>query len=160
MTLNDGLSVAVASKKGEIVGVCLNGFLLPGDTIKAKESLEKCQDDKFKKIFGLLYDLNLRHDLFVSHNVDRIFEYRILSVDSNYRGQGLAKKLIQKSEDVARKYKCKIVKGDATASQSLNILHSLGLKIVTEIYYKDTDIEVDPNHEKLAILYKVLEDKK
>lgn len=159
-TLSDGVSVAVQNSKGEIVGVCLNGFLHPGETLKAKNALESCQDERFRKIFTLLYDQNLKFDLFEKLNVDRIFEYRILSVDKNYRGQGLAKKLMQKSEEVARKYHCKVVKGDATAAGSLAICLSLGLKPIEEISYKDIDLDVSPPHEKLVILYKMLEDKK
>lgn len=90
--------------------------------------------------------------------VDKIFEFRILSVDKSYRGQGLAKKLIQKSEEIARKYHCKVVKGDATAKGSLKVCLSNGLKAITEINYSETEIRVKPPHEKLVILYKVLED--
>lgn len=158
-TLSDGVSVAVQNSKGEIVGVCLNGFLHPGDTAKAKAALENCQDERFKKIFDLLYDQNLKVDLFELLNVDRIFEFRILSVDKNYRGQGLAKKLIQNSEDVARKYHCKVVKGDATAAGSLAICLSLGLKPIQELSYKEIDLEVKAPHEKFVILYKTLDEK-
>lgn len=157
-TLSDGVSVAVQNSKGEIVGVCLNGFSHPGETVKAKEALENCQDERFVKIFTLLYEQNLKFDLFELLAVDRIFEYRILSVDKNHRGQGLAKKLIQKSEEVARKYHCKVVKGDATAAGSLAICSSQGLKPIQEIAYKDTEFEVEAPHEKLVILYKTLDD--
>lgn len=152
------MSIAIKNSKGEIVGVCLNGFLHPGDVLKAKEQLETIPDEKFRKIFNLLYDQNLSIDLFSMLNVDRIFEFRILSVDRNYRGQGLAKKLLQKSEEIARKYHCKVVKGDATAIGSLKICLSLGLKIISEINYSEIDLNVEPPHEKLAILYKVLDD--
>lgn len=158
-TLSDGVSIAVQNSKGEIVGVCLNGFLHPGETSKAKEALENCEDERFKKIFSLLYEQNLKFDLFEMLDVDRVFEFRILSVDKNYRGQGLAKKLIQKSEEVARKYHCKVVKGDATAAGSLAICLAQGLKPIQEIAYKDIDFNVSPPHEKLVILYKTFEDK-
>lgn len=158
-TLSDGVSIAVQNGKGEIVGVCLNGFLHPGDTVKAREALEQCEDERFQKIFTLLYEQNLKFDLFEKLNVDRVFEYRILSVDKAYRGQGLAKRLMQKSEEIARKFHCKVVKGDATAAGSLAICLSLGLKPIQEISYKDIDIDVSPPHEKLVILYKILEEK-
>lgn len=158
-TLSDGVSIAIRNSKGEIIGVCLNGFLYPGDVLKAKESLESCHDERFKKIFSLLYDTNLKVDLFGMLNVDRIFEYRILSVDKAYRGQGIAKKLIKKSEEIARKYHCKVVKGDATAVGSLQVCLAHGLKPVCEVLYSELDdIKVDPPHTKLVLLYKVLED--
>jgi GNAT superfamily N-acetyltransferase len=153
----DGVSVGIQNSEGNIVGVCLNGFLRPGEILKAKESLEKCQDESFKKIFNLLYNENLKFDLFEMHKVDKIFEYRILSVDKDYRGKGLAKKLIERSEDVARKYHCRIVKGDATAKGSLAICLGQGLQPITEVYYKDTEFEVKSPHEKFVILYKILD---
>lgn len=158
-TLFDGVSVGAKNSEGNIVGVCLNGFLRPNDISKAKEALEKSEDENFKKIFNILYDTNLKVDLFKLHDVDVIFEYRILSVDSDYRGRGLAKQLITKSEDVARKYHCKVVKGDATARGSLAICLSQGLEPITEVLYKDIDIQVEPPHEKLVILHKRLAEK-
>lgn len=158
-TLADGVSIAIRNSKGEIAGVCLNGFLHPGDVLKAKEALDACSDERFKKIFNLLYDTNLKVDLFELLNVDRIFEFRILSVDKAYRGQGIAKKLIKKSEEIARKYHCSVVKGDATAIGSLKVCLSNGLKPVFEVPYSEIDdINVGPPHQKLVILYKVLED--
>lgn len=158
-TLSDGVSIAIKNSKGKIIGVCLNGFLHPGDTLKAREALDSCQDERFKKIFNLLYEQNLKVNLFELLNVDIIFEYRILSVDKEYRGQGLAKKLIQKSEEIARKYHCKVVKGDATAVGSLKICLGYGMKPISEISYEKIDIPVEKPHEKLVILYKVLDDK-
>lgn len=102
----------------------------------------------------------MKFDLFEKLKVERVFEYRILSVDKTYRGQGLAKRLMQKSEEIARKYHCKVVKGDATAVGSLAICLSLGLQPIQEICYKDIDIAVEAPHEKLVILYKTLDDKK
>jgi GNAT superfamily N-acetyltransferase len=159
-TLSDDVSVGIRNSKGEIVGVCLNGFLRPGDVLKAHEELSSCEDERFKKIFDLIHELNLKADLFELLGVDRIFEYRMLSVDKACRGQGLAKKLIQKSEEIARKYNCKVVKGDCTAVCSFKICLSVGLKPVIEIPYSETDVDVKPPHEKLVILYKVLDENK
>lgn len=73
-TLADGVSIAVVNSKGEVVGVCLNGFLYPGDTQLAKDDLQYSDDENFKQIFNLLYDENLKIDLFTRFQVDRIFE--------------------------------------------------------------------------------------
>lgn len=73
-TLADGVSIAVVNSKREIVGVCLNGFLHPGDTQQAKNDLQFSDDESFKQIFNLLYDENLKVDLFSRFQADRIFE--------------------------------------------------------------------------------------
>lgn len=63
--------------------------------------MDEKQDKQFKKIFNLLYGENLKLNLFERFDVDKIFEIRILSVDSKFRGQGIAKKLLLKSQEIA-----------------------------------------------------------
>lgn len=85
----------------QIAGVVLNGVLRPGDIESSLAVLADNQDIRFKKIFNLLYTQNLQLDLFRKYAVDRIFEFRILSVDTEFRGQGLAKELLKRSERIA-----------------------------------------------------------
>ncbi|GFG36847.1 hypothetical protein Cfor_09718 [Coptotermes formosanus] len=66
-------------------------------------------DMKFRKIFDLLYGVNRSLDLFTQHGVDRIFECRILSVDKRFRGRGLARELLRRSEITARECGFKVV---------------------------------------------------
>ncbi|XP_039274880.1 uncharacterized protein LOC120349006, partial [Nilaparvata lugens] len=73
-----------------------------GDLNAAQEKLETMTDGSFKQIFGLLYSLNQTLDLFSKYEVENIFECRILSVDSRFRGRGLAKELMSRSETVAK----------------------------------------------------------
>lgn len=85
----------------KIAGVALNGILLRGDIEEALINVKDLKDERTKKIFRLLYDQNLQLNLFNRFNVDKIFEIRILSVDSKFRGQGLAKELWKRSEIMA-----------------------------------------------------------
>lgn len=82
--------------------MALNGVLWPGDLDQAQAKLSDMDDAKFRRIFGLLYSVNKRLDLFAAFNVDRIFECRILSVDHRYRGRGLARTLLQRSLQAAK----------------------------------------------------------
>lgn len=86
----------------QIAGVILNGIVSEGDIEKSREKLKNCPDESFKKIFKLLYDANQQKDLFAYFKVDKIFDSRILSVDSKYRGKGIAKELMKRTEDLAR----------------------------------------------------------
>ncbi|XP_054263365.1 arylalkylamine N-acetyltransferase 1-like [Macrosteles quadrilineatus] len=164
-TLRDQLSVMAIDKNTlEVCGVSLNGVCLPGDIQKERDKLEKMTDEKFKRIFTLLYDLNESLDLFSKYNADKIFDARILSVDSNYRGKGLGKGLIMQAVNVAREHDFKVIKGDATGMFSQKILISLGFELVHELKYAD---HVDENgdqifktpapHESLKIMVKLLE---
>lgn len=76
-------------------------MLLSGDARHALEGLDDKQDEEFKKIFKFLYGENFKVNLFEQLGVDKIFEVRILSVDSKFRGQGIAKKLLIKSQEIA-----------------------------------------------------------
>lgn len=53
---------------------------------------------------GLLFRHNAEAKLFERYNVEKIFELRILSVDSDYRGQGLGQTLVKKSEELAKEH--------------------------------------------------------
>lgn len=81
--------------------MCLNGVLLDGDLKSALEKLNENGDKEFQKIFNLLYGESLKLDLFERLNVDKIFEVRILSVDEKFRGHGIAKNLMLKSQEIA-----------------------------------------------------------
>lgn len=51
---------------------------------------------------GLLFSHNADVQLFKKYDVEKIFELRILSVDSDFRGRGLGQALVKKSEELAR----------------------------------------------------------
>lgn len=92
----------------QVIGVALNGIQNLGDIEIEKEKLDQANDEKYKNIFTFLYGINQDLDLFAKYRVDRIFECRILSVDQNYRGQGLAKQLLQKSLEIAEEQGFKV----------------------------------------------------
>lgn len=87
----------------QIVAVSLNGVQYPGDIRLEIEKLEKMTDEKFKRIFTLLYNVNESLELFKKYHVEKLFDARILSVDSKFRGKGLGKEIIKRAEEVAEK---------------------------------------------------------
>ncbi|KAH8386882.1 hypothetical protein KR093_003265, partial [Drosophila rubida] len=168
-TLEDQLSImALDARKdsdnyGQIAGVVLNGVLLPGDTEKALDKLQFSCDKNYKKIFELLYRHSLQVDLFKCFNVERIFDVRILSVDARYRGQGIAKELVRRTELVARESDYHLLKADATGIFSQKILRSHGFEVFSEqLYakYKDAEgqiiLPVEAPHIKMQLLVKEL----
>lgn len=83
--------------------MALNGVLNEKERDEASRRLEEIDDKQFKKIFGQLYKVNKKVNLFWKYNVQELFECRILSVDENFRGKGLANVLMSDSLEVARK---------------------------------------------------------
>lgn len=87
----------------QIAAAVLNGVLKRGEREAAAKRLAEIEDKKFQTIFGLLYKVNEKIDLFSKYNVDELFECRILSVDEKYRGRGLANLLMANTVDIAKK---------------------------------------------------------
>lgn len=83
--------------------MALNGVLNEKERDEASRRLEEIDDKQFKKIFGQLYKVNKKVNLFWKYNVQELFECRILSVDENFRGKGLANVLMSDSIEIARK---------------------------------------------------------
>lgn len=92
----------------QVAGVILNGVLHPGDIESAQKKLELSDDEDFKKVFQLLYSHNLKVNIFEKFNVEKAFDVRVLSVDSRFRGQGIAKELVRRSEHLARDFEFKV----------------------------------------------------
>lgn len=94
----------------QIAGVALNSVVRCDSKKAALNELDDQPDEKFKKIFNLLYSQNLRVNLFKEFDVDELFEVTILSVNPKFRGQGIAKHLLVKSEEIARQNGFKVRK--------------------------------------------------
>nr|XP_036676107.1 dopamine N-acetyltransferase isoform X1 [Drosophila suzukii] len=147
----------------KIAGVVLNGILKPDDTAKALEKLDSSGDAHFRKIFEMLHRHNLKHNLFEHFDVESMFDVRILSVDSSYRGQGIANELVKRSVAVARKNGFRLMKADATGIFSQKIFRSNGFEVFSEQpYCKYTDengkviLPVEAPHIKMQLLYKAI----
>ncbi|XP_017048299.1 arylalkylamine N-acetyltransferase 1 isoform X2 [Drosophila ficusphila] len=163
--IKDRMSLMAVDAKEEgnckIAGVVLNGILRPKDMAKALGKLDSSYDEGFRKIFDLLYRHNLKNDLFEAFDVDRMFDVRILSVDSCYRGQGIANELVKQSVAVAKKNCFRLMKADATGIFSQKIFRSHGFEVFSEQHYaKHTDengkmiLPVESPHIKMQLLYK------
>ncbi|KAE8748356.1 hypothetical protein FOCC_FOCC004992 [Frankliniella occidentalis] len=163
-TLRDSLSEMVLdTTTNQVVGVALNGVLLPGDLDEAQSKLSDMDDAKFRRIFGLLYSVNKRLDLFDAYHVDRIFECRILSVDNRYRGRGLARQLLERSIETAKAAGFQLVKEDATGLFSQRAADSMGFQTVHELPYEEYKDEagrivfpIEAPHKSLKIMVKEL----
>lgn len=92
----------------QIAGVALNGISRSGEIENSLKEVDSSDNLQYRLIFGLLFNVNNDINLFKTYNVDKIFELRILSVDSRYRGRGLAKELFMRSELIAEEYGFKV----------------------------------------------------
>lgn len=89
--------------------MALNGISHRGDVEKALEEMKSIDNVPYQRIFGLLNEVNKSADLFQKYNVEKIFELRILSVDSKFRGRGVARELFLRSELIAEEHGFKVI---------------------------------------------------
>lgn len=159
LTLKQGYSRMLVDKKGAIAGMALNGILKKGEREEAERRLEEMKDEKFKMIFRVLYKVNEKIDLFAKYDVDELFECRILSVDADYRGKGLASILMADSEKIARNAGFKVCKADATGAFSQKVYLKHGFQVEAEIPYTEMDKSVRPAppHQALKLMVKLLD---
>lgn len=155
--------MAIDDDTDTVAGVCLNGIVRPGEQEQGLEKLRQNKDDRFVKIFRLLYEQNLKLDLFRRYETEEIFELRILSVDGRYRGQGVAKQLMAMSLRTAAEAGYRVLKGEATGLYSQKILQAEQFELVGETKYADCVDEngeemfpVEKPHESLKIMIKLL----
>lgn len=101
------------------------------------EYITTCENPKFKKILRLLR--------YVDQNVNRyghfqglnVLEIRILSVDSNWRGKGIAKTLVEKAIEIGKENGFHMVRVDCSSFFSAKLCARLGFEQIYELKYTD-----------------------
>ncbi|PBC29526.1 arylalkylamine N-acetyltransferase 1 isoform X1 [Apis cerana] len=135
-SLENNLSLMAVSTNGAIIGVILNGKMDPPKD-EEPEYITTCENAKFKKILRLLN--------YVDRNVNRdgkfrglnILEIRIISVDSNWRGKGVAKALVEKTLEIGKEKGLHICRVDCSSYFSGKLCARLGFEQIYELNYAD-----------------------
>ncbi|XP_076247423.1 arylalkylamine N-acetyltransferase 1 isoform X4 [Calliopsis andreniformis] len=137
-SLENNLSLMAVSTSGAIVGVLLNGKMdPPSDKDEEPEYITTCENPKFKKILKLLHyvDKNVNHD--GKYRGLNILEIRIISVDTNWRGKGIAKALVEKALEIGREKGFHVARADCSSFFSGKLCARLGFEPIYELKYAD-----------------------
>ncbi|CAL7943027.1 unnamed protein product [Xylocopa violacea] len=135
-SLENNLSLMAVSTSGAIVGVLLNGKVEPPSD-EDSEFITTCKNPKFRKIVRLLkyVDRNVNHnEKFQGLNV---LEIRIISVDSNWRGKGIARALIEKALEIAKEKGFHFARADCSSYFSGKLCSRLGFEPIYKLKYAD-----------------------
>lgn len=93
-SIEEGCSLMAIDADGEIVGITVNG-------VQNKDDPEEefyCPNPKFEKILKLLDTVDKQCDIFGQFpDINNVLIVKILSVDSSWRGRGIAKALIDRT---------------------------------------------------------------
>ncbi|XP_046824196.1 arylalkylamine N-acetyltransferase 1-like isoform X1 [Vespa crabro] len=134
-SLENNLSLMAVSSTGAIIGVLLNGKLEPCEEDEP-DYIENCENLKFRKILRFLHYIDKRVNVgkFQDQN---ILEIRIISVDTNWRGKGIAKALIEKTIEIAKEHNFQAIRVDCTSMFSGKLCERFGFETIDQVKYSD-----------------------
>ncbi|KAH8394624.1 hypothetical protein KR222_000303 [Zaprionus bogoriensis] len=164
-SLSDNCSYKAVHKNGEIIGVFINGLMRRSVNSEAPvRAADGCSHPKFKKILSLMDHVGDKFDIFDQYpNENLILDGKILSVNTNYRGMGIAGRLTERAYDFMRENQISVYHVICTSFFSARVMEKLGFHLVYELKY--TDYKHDdavvfkpaPPHVGLSILVKVVD---
>jgi ribosomal protein S18 acetylase RimI-like enzyme len=111
---------------------------------------------------GLFDELMWPGDIFAAHmDCKKIYDMYALGTHPDYRGRGLATKLVLESFKVAKKSDCDCVTVLATNDFSRKIFNNVGMSILktkpwNECYYDDTKVFGDVKSKHLSSHFMIL----
>ncbi|XP_015176965.1 PREDICTED: dopamine N-acetyltransferase-like isoform X2 [Polistes dominula] len=136
-SLENNLSLmAISSSTGAIIGVLLNGKMEPCEE-EEPEYIKNCENSKFKMILRFLHYIDKNVNADGKFRNQNILEIRIISVDTNWRGKGIAKALIENTTQIARERGFNIVRADCSSMFSGKLCERLGFEAIFQIKYTD-----------------------
>lgn len=135
-SLENNLSFMAVSSTGSIVGVLLNGKLESCEEDEP-EYIINCENYKFRKILRLLHYVDRQVNATGKFKNQNILEIRIISVDTNWRGKGVAKALMEKATEIAREHDFHVMRADCTSMFSGKLCERLGFELVYRLNYSD-----------------------
>lgn len=93
-SIEEGVSLMAVDSNGDIVGITVNGVI---NRDEPEEEFD-CPNEKFSKILNLLETVDKQADVFGQFpDIDNLLLVKILSVDSSWRGRGIAKALVDRT---------------------------------------------------------------
>ncbi|KMR04593.1 dopamine n-acetyltransferase isoformx1 [Lasius niger] len=135
-SFENNLSLMAVTANGAIIGVLLNDKIDPPSD-EEPEYIESCKNAKFKKILRLL------HHIDKSVNVDgqfrdlNVLEIKIISVDTNWRGKGVGKTLIEKAIEIAKEQGFHYARADCSSLFSGKLCARIGFDAIYKLNYND-----------------------
>jgi len=124
---------------GKLVGCMINNILTK-ERPQSPWIYAKCTNDKELTFRDIFIKVESHDDVMTRDNVDRLFEYALLTVDPNYGGRGIAKTVVKMSEELAIKEGVKVGLTETTNIISQNIFTKLGYKVYHTLDYASFEL--------------------
>uniref|UniRef100_A0A2M3YYD9 aralkylamine N-acetyltransferase n=1 Tax=Anopheles braziliensis TaxID=58242 RepID=A0A2M3YYD9_9DIPT len=157
-SLGEQSSYKAVNSKGEIVGVILNGTIKkpqPGDEPPMKLA-DNCAHPKFRKIMALMDHVDENFDIFeIYPDIDRFLDCKIISVDTRYRGMGIAGMLTDRAIEYATQNDIKLMHVLCTSHFSARVMEKMDFAEVYRLPYADYRVNgeqvFDPEKPHVAV---------
>ncbi|XP_072765267.1 arylalkylamine N-acetyltransferase 1 isoform X2 [Anoplolepis gracilipes] len=135
-SFENNLSLMAVTTSGAIVGVLLNGKADPPPD-EEPEYIKACKNTKFKKILRLLYHVDKTVNKDGQFRDLNVLEIKILSVDTNWRGKGVGKTLIEKTIEIAKEQGFHYARVDCSSAFSGKLCARIGFDAIYKLNYND-----------------------
>ncbi|XP_039484037.1 arylalkylamine N-acetyltransferase 1 isoform X1 [Drosophila santomea] len=137
--LPDNCSYKAVNKKGEIIGLFLNGLMRrPSPDDVPEKAADSCDHPKFKKILSLMDHVEEQFNIFdVYPDEELILDGKILSVDTNYRGLGIAGRLTERAYEYMRENGINVYHVLCSSHYSARVMEKLGFHEVYRMQFAD-----------------------
>ncbi|KAL7737776.1 hypothetical protein ACLKA6_006166 [Drosophila palustris] len=157
-SLKDNCSYKAVNKNGEIIGVFINGLLRRSASTAPppEKAANGCEHQKFQKILALMDHVEEQFNIFDLYpNENLILDGKILSVNSNYRGMGIAGKLTERAYDFMRANQISVYHVMCSSHFSAIVMEKLGFHEVFNLKYadykKDNEVVFKPASPHVAV---------
>ncbi|XP_050476184.1 arylalkylamine N-acetyltransferase 1-like isoform X1 [Bombus huntii] len=135
-SLENDLNLMAVLSDGTLVGVVLNGKMDP-PCDEEPHYISKCRNPKFKKILQLLHHVDQKVNCEENfHGLD-VLEIKIISVDCEWRGRGVAKALLERTLEIGKERGFQMARADCSSSFSGKLCARMGFERVYELNYAD-----------------------
>ncbi|XP_055838049.1 arylalkylamine N-acetyltransferase 1 isoform X2 [Episyrphus balteatus] len=132
-------SFKAVNKQGEIIGVFMNGIMRrPKPDETPEKAADSCQHPKFKKILSLMDYIEEDFNIFdVFPDTDIILDGKIVSVNTNYRGLGIAGRLTERVLEYMRENSIPVMHVLCTSHYSARVMEKLGFHEVYKLPFEN-----------------------
>ncbi|SPP75218.1 dopamine N-acetyltransferase isoform X1 [Drosophila guanche] len=150
--LSDNCSYKAVNKSGDIIGIFLNGLMRrPSPDEVPEKAADSCDHPKFKKILSLMDHVEEKFNIFDHYpNEELILDGKILSVDTNYRGLGIAGRLTERAYEYMRENGINVYHVLCSSHYSARVMEKLGFHEVFSMqfseYQPDGKVVFKPAH--------------
>ncbi|XP_031638698.1 dopamine N-acetyltransferase isoform X3 [Contarinia nasturtii] len=142
-SIGEKCSFKALNSRGEIIGVAMNGIVKkPKPDQPFHSYAAECKHQQFKKILTLMEYIDHQYSTFNLYpDIEKFLDATILSVNANYRGYGVAGKLMEKTMQFMREQKITVIQMLCSSYYSARVCEKMGFKKVYVLPFADYKVD-------------------